>query len=60
MSEQEFRVGDVVQLKSGGPNMTIIQLYERRKDMCQCAWFDGASQITGNQVLAALKLVHRG
>lgn len=37
MENGEFRVGDVVRLKSGGPAMTI----ERRtqdKDHCVCVW----------------------
>lgn len=54
MSEHEFKVGDVVQLKSGGPKMTIMQVYD--EEMCQCTWFDGPSQLKGNQVLAALKM----
>jgi len=34
----QFQVGDVVQLKSGGPNMTVKRLMGIGVD---CVWFDG-------------------
>jgi len=34
-----FKEGDVVQLKSGGPSMTVKQLC--RDGDLQCAWFTG-------------------
>lgn len=34
----EFKVGDVVRLKSGGPQMTIHDFLEDGK--VECAWFD--------------------
>jgi uncharacterized protein YodC (DUF2158 family) len=34
----QFNVGDVVQLKSGGPAMTIQSITE---GMAFCIWFDG-------------------
>lgn len=34
---QEFKVGDVVQLKSGGPNMTVYAISAERK--IYCTWF---------------------
>lgn len=41
----EFKVGDVVKLKSGGPNMTIegrTQEYGvTSKTHWHCVWFDG-------------------
>ena len=39
MSEQMFKVGDEVQLKSGGPIMTVAQ-YSGEK-MVTCIWFEG-------------------
>ena len=34
-----FKPGDVVQLKSGGPAMTVSKV---EGDICHCAWFTGA------------------
>lgn len=45
MSEK-FKVGNVVKLKSGGPNMTVTNAgpvdYEHsvRNDLVSCKWFD--------------------
>lgn len=37
----QFNVGDVVQLNSGGPKMTISDLYnENGVDCASCCWFD--------------------
>ena len=37
-----FKVGDVVQLKSGGAPMTISKLFKSAegREMAQCTWFD--------------------
>ncbi|NBH74742.1 YodC family protein [Rodentibacter pneumotropicus] len=35
---EEIKVGDTVQLKSGGPVMTVIS--ERTDDEVLCKWFD--------------------
>lgn len=42
----KFSVGDVVQLKSGGPAMTISEVqmdYREFKGTYRCKWFKGAS-----------------
>jgi uncharacterized protein YodC (DUF2158 family) len=39
MSEQEFKPGDVVALKSGGPRMTVSYIPEGSKS-AECMWFD--------------------
>lgn len=39
MSEQ-FKAGDVVMLKSGGPEMTINYIDETKKE-AECIWFEG-------------------
>ena len=39
MADTEFKPGDVVQLKSGGPAMTILWVEEGD---CRCAWFVGS------------------
>jgi uncharacterized protein YodC (DUF2158 family) len=45
MSEKEFSEGDVVQLKSGGPQMTIKGIGKYgivpKDENALCEWFDG-------------------
>jgi uncharacterized protein YodC (DUF2158 family) len=40
--ENEFKVGDVVRLNSGGPRMTIVRLFEDTDgdQRATCTWFD--------------------
>ena len=47
---EEFKVGDVVRLKSGGPQMTISAypvvesvwtIKKVRRDKAKCTWFQG-------------------
>jgi uncharacterized protein YodC (DUF2158 family) len=43
-----LKPGDVVQLKSGGPLMTVQgDGYGNSGDLVLCMWFDGAKQVTG-------------
>jgi uncharacterized protein YodC (DUF2158 family) len=35
----ELKVGDVVRLKSGGPDMTVVGVIS--KELLMCNWFDG-------------------
>ena len=35
--ERDFEVGDIVRLKSGGPDMTVIELASA--ETCICQWF---------------------
>ena len=37
---QKLEIGDIVQLKSGGPKMTI-QFIDKRGDSIKCQWFAG-------------------
>jgi uncharacterized protein YodC (DUF2158 family) len=37
----DFKLGDVVQLKSGGPAMTVSERVAA--DTVRCIWFDGAT-----------------
>ena len=48
MSDQ-FKVGDVVQLKSGGPKMTVTQVgnHELYGPTVWCVWFVGTKQEKG-------------
>ncbi|WP_414706125.1 DUF2158 domain-containing protein [Salegentibacter sp. UBA1130] len=36
-SKEDFKIGQSVILNSGGPAMTIVEVYE---DFCKCGWFD--------------------
>lgn len=40
MSDQEIKVGSVVQLKSGGPHMTVSQIAKGQFDDYLSAWCD--------------------
>lgn len=47
--QSEFSVGDVVQLKSGGPRMTISGIGKygmgSTRDEALCVWFDGLKKM---------------
>lgn len=53
MSET-YKGGDLVQLKSGGPPMTIQEWSESQKKWL-CVWFKGASQDRGYFTEASLQ-----
>jgi len=36
----EFKVGDIVQLQSGGENMTVKNIGFPHEDQIQCQWFE--------------------
>ncbi len=53
----EFKAGDVVQLKSGGPKMTITSVGEYYgTPMIYCMWFDGPKEQSGKFPPDTLKL----
>ena len=39
MNENQFKAGDVVRLKSGGPKMTVVP--DIGNGRVNCRWFDG-------------------
>lgn len=41
-----FKIGDIVQLKSGGPKMTVMSPEKEGGDVF-CGWFAGAKRETG-------------
>jgi len=43
----EFKVGDVVVLKSGGPNMTIDYIESGSDAKARCCWFSNNKQEFG-------------
>jgi uncharacterized protein YodC (DUF2158 family) len=42
-----FKPGDIVQLKSGGPKMTVVVLsdtvYQNKQWMAKCKWWNGGA-----------------
>jgi uncharacterized protein YodC (DUF2158 family) len=52
-----IKPGDVVELKSGGPDMTVERLYDggNGEQRAACSWFEGNKHISGNFPVAALK-----
>lgn len=57
--EHEFKVGDVVQLKSGGPKMTIDTIGKfgmgSTRDEAKCVWFEGTKRMEALFELPTLK-----
>lgn len=54
--EGQFKVGDVVQLKSGGPKMTVVGTeIEGAKVLVTCQWFDGTKLATEVIIAEALR-----
>jgi uncharacterized protein YodC (DUF2158 family) len=51
-----FKVGDIVQLKSGGPSMTITETSVAGPTISYaCTWFDGPNQMWGHFLEETLK-----
>jgi uncharacterized protein YodC (DUF2158 family) len=47
MSNEAFKEGDVVELKSGGPKMTIKRIFQKpgsKRTMAFCGWFDNQNR----------------
>jgi uncharacterized protein YodC (DUF2158 family) len=59
MSDTQFKAGDVVMLKSGGPKMTIegIGPYSMgsTRDRAKCVWFEGTKRMEAVFELVTLK-----
>lgn len=49
----EIKKGDVVELKSGGPKMTVD--FENNGAQWNCKWFDGAELKQGNFDITSLR-----
>ena len=58
--EQAFKTGDVVQLKSGGPKMTIDTIARfggvKTTEQARCVWFDGAKRTLAVFELSVIEL----
>lgn len=58
-----FAVGDIVQLKSGGPKMTVMRVgpkVPRASPVVFCAWFDGTKKFEGDFPPDALEIATPG
>jgi uncharacterized protein YodC (DUF2158 family) len=59
MSE-ELKAGDVVELKSGGPEMTISSIGDLRGEVrARCDWFEGSTSKYGSFPVTSLRKVER-
>jgi len=55
----EIKEGDVVELKSGGLQMTVSHIgitYGRTALRAWCDWFEGTEKMEGNFPLTSLKI----
>ncbi len=53
---KEIRVGDQVQLKTGGPIMMVNRLWaERGLMMARCDWVERGKHLGGSVVITSLK-----
>lgn len=49
-----FKIGDIVQLKSGGPKMTVTTVYDDVSETIGTSWFAGSKKEKGTFPLQAL------
>lgn len=54
----KFSAGDVVQLKSGGPSMTIDS-HDDATDEYVCSWFDKSERMQARFQEPVLKLIEK-
>jgi uncharacterized protein YodC (DUF2158 family) len=54
-SNSQFKTGDIVQLKSGGPKMTVSEVSELTGDV-HCQWFAGSKLSRGRFEPNAIEL----
>ena len=54
----EFKPGDVVMLKSGGPKMTVDQIGDSasNREMVWCDWFEGNKKFNDSFPPTSLKI----
>jgi uncharacterized protein YodC (DUF2158 family) len=57
LAEVSFKVGDIVQLKSGGPEMTVERVSSAGKNVYWCQWFAGRKLESGQFPADSLKPV---
>lgn len=52
-----MKVGDVVQLKTGGPRMTVEYITPYHYELASCVWFEGTTLRRIDVSVDALKIV---
>lgn len=60
MAESKFSVGDIVKLKSGGPEMTVQTTPDTHNKNYRCQWFAGKKLEAGPFPEDSLELVKGG
>lgn len=55
MYDNAFKVGDIVQLKSGGPEMTVKAVPPPHSELYTCQWFAGKKLESGTFPSDSLK-----
>jgi uncharacterized protein YodC (DUF2158 family) len=62
MSADQFKVGDTVRLKSGGPVMTVSSLTKdlKNKPMVNTVWFDKKDEEHSGQYLEEMVVADEG
>ncbi|WP_414561208.1 YodC family protein [Ralstonia wenshanensis] len=55
----QFKVGDIVQLKSGGPIMTVRSLPTAGHNAYSCQWFAGKKLESGSFPLESLQAAQK-
>lgn len=60
MAKDNFAVGDIVKLKSGGPEMTVQTLPDPPSKNYNCQWFAGKKLESGRFPADSLELVKGG
>lgn len=57
MANKNLKIGDIVVLKSGSPEMTIENINSPIEGKALCTWFDGKKNEHARFALEALELV---
>lgn len=56
---QSFEIGDIVKLKSGGPDMTVNSRLSSTAEIYRCQWFAGKKLEGGNFEANSLEIVKK-
>ena len=54
MANGQINIGDIVELKSGGPRMTVIAI---GNGQCKCEWFDQKDTKVHNFLYESLTVI---
>jgi uncharacterized protein YodC (DUF2158 family) len=59
---EEIKAGDTVELKSGGPLMTVERVFAgiKNEPKAACQWFEGSKAMSENFSVSSLKKVDGG